>query len=57
MKKLSLNLDALTVESFEPSRMAAAEGTVVAHAPAATYPSPDWTCRYHCTWYPGTTCE
>jgi hypothetical protein len=56
MKKLSLNVDALKVETFEASTVELERGTVAAHA-ARTYPSPDYTCRYHCTWYPGTTCE
>lgn len=56
MKKLSLNVDALNVESFDTSRAESPEGTVVAHA-ARTFPAPDVTCAYHCTWYPGTTCE
>jgi hypothetical protein len=56
MKKLSLNVDALKVDTFEPTSVRAAEGTVVAHA-MITYPAPVNTCAYHCTWYPGTTCE
>jgi hypothetical protein len=56
MKKLSLNVDALNVESFDTSKVERAEGTVVANA-VRTFPAPVNTCAYHCTWYPGTTCE
>jgi hypothetical protein len=55
MKKLSLNVDALKVETFDTSKIASDEGTVVAHA--RSFPDPVNTCQYHCTWYPGTTCE
>jgi hypothetical protein len=48
MKKLSLNVDALHVETFELRAPEAAGGTVIAHAP--TYPDPNHTCAYHCTW-------
>lgn len=55
VKKLSLNVEALQVETFDTTKTQAAEGTVVAHA--RTFPDPVYTCAYHCTWYPGTTCE
>lgn len=54
MKKLSLDLETLSVESFGTAAAAKATGTVVAHA-AITYPSPQATCAYHCT-YQGPTC-
>ncbi|HEU4881325.1 MAG TPA: hypothetical protein VFT45_03740 [Longimicrobium sp.] len=70
MKKLSLNVDALKVETFDTVRTGSARGTVAAHNNTLdTCPGPDsldgptcmgnpeWTCRYHCTFYPGTTCE
>lgn len=65
MKKLRLNVEKLTVESFDTSRAHAMPGTVAAHSdePVPTLDAstcqgnPEWTCRYHCTWYPGTTCE
>ncbi|HEY0019266.1 MAG TPA: hypothetical protein VGC13_23395 [Longimicrobium sp.] len=56
MKKLSLNVEALNVETFETSRLQVPQGTVAGHA-LRTFPAPDYTCAYHCTWYPGTTCE
>lgn len=56
MKKLVLNVDALEIESFDTTKLELVEGTVAAHA-ARTFPAPDYTCAYHCTWYPGTTCE
>jgi hypothetical protein len=56
MKKLSLNVDSLKVESFDTSKREQGEGTVAAHA-AITFPAPVETCAYHCTWWPGTTCE
>ncbi|HEX6039480.1 hypothetical protein [Longimicrobium sp.] len=40
MKKLSLRLDALTVESFEPARIQQGRGTVQAHLSSAD--------RYQC---------
>ena len=55
MKKLRLNVENLKVESFGTTTPEVARGTVVAHAPS--FPDPVWTCAYHCTWYPGTTCE
>jgi hypothetical protein len=48
MKKLSLNLDTLKVESFGMDTLKETRGTVAAHAPS--YPDPVWTCAYHCTW-------
>jgi hypothetical protein len=54
MKKLSLDVDALKVESFDTRAVKAERGTVVAHAPS--YPDPVYTCAYHCTWI-GVTCE
>jgi hypothetical protein len=73
MKKLSLSVDALKVESFDTSKVEAARGTVAAHNDTldctgtlecpdsldgpTCMGNPEWTCRYHCTWYPGTTCE
>lgn len=56
MKKLSLDVESLAVETFEAAVTQPARGTVAANA-MITAPSPEWTCRYHCTWYPGTTCE
>jgi hypothetical protein len=55
MKKLSLNFDALKVETFATSKVDLAEGTVLAHE-APSYPDPVYTCAYHCTWI-GTTCQ
>ena len=77
MKKLRLDVEKLTVESFDTSKAEEARGTVAAHndtretcqgdtletCPGDTLDGPTcmgdmgWTCRYHCTWYPGTTCE
>jgi hypothetical protein len=61
MKKLSLSIESLKVETFEASRAAEMRGTVAAHNDTFEGPTcmgdPAWTCRYHCTWYPGTTCE
>ena len=54
MKKLSLNLENLSVESFGTAAAAKAMGTVAAHA-AITFPNPQHTCAYHCT-YQGPTC-
>jgi hypothetical protein len=54
MNKLSLNAESLKVESFDTSLVAVVEAPVAAHA-LRTYPSPEYTCRYHCTWYP-TVC-
>lgn len=54
MKKLSLDVDALRVESFDANPVEAPRGTVVAHAPS--YPDPVYTCAYHCTWI-GVTCD
>jgi hypothetical protein len=51
MKKLSLDVDTLAVESFDTSKFEETRGTVAAHAPS--YPDPVWTCAYHCTW----TCD
>jgi len=56
MKKLRLNVDALAVESFDTSKAEMTGGTVAAHA-MITFPAPVETCAYHCTWWPGTTCE
>ena len=50
MKKLSLNVDNLRVESFDTSKLVDERGTVAAHALAPSYPDPVWTCAYHCTW-------
>jgi hypothetical protein len=55
VKKLSLNLEKLSVESFGTGTVAEPKGTVAAHAAAITYPSPLQTCAYHCT-YQGPTC-
>ncbi|HET7234201.1 MAG TPA: hypothetical protein VFJ16_29575 [Longimicrobium sp.] len=55
MKKLSLDLDNLSVESFGTAAVAEPKGTVVAHGAAITAPSPNYTCAYHCT-YQGPTC-
>ena len=55
MKKVSLNVESLTVESFATTRPDDSRGTVMAHA--VTFPAPVETCAYHCTWWPGTTCE
>ena len=73
MKKLRLNVEDLTVESFGTSTGAEARGTVAAHNDTLDCTGPldcpesldgptcqgnmEWTCRYHCTFYPGTTCE
>lgn len=69
MKKLRLNVEKLTVESFDTSEAEEARGTVAAHNDTretcqgdtlegpTCMGDPGWTCRYHCTWYPGTTCE
>ncbi|HEU0301750.1 MAG TPA: hypothetical protein VFR37_20015 [Longimicrobium sp.] len=54
MKKLSLNVEKLEVESFDTSKLAEERGTVAAHAPS--FPDPVYTCAYHCTWI-GSTCE
>jgi hypothetical protein len=54
VKKLSLNVESLSVESFGTAAAAEATGTVVAHA-AITFPAPNYTCAYHCT-YQGPTC-
>jgi len=54
MKKLSLNVESLRVESFSANELQAVRGTVAAHAPS--FPDPVWTCAYHCTWI-GPTCE
>ena len=54
LKKLSLNVENLQVESFDTSKLTEARGTVAAHAPS--YPDPVRTCAYHCTWI-GVTCE
>jgi hypothetical protein len=46
MKKITLDLDALTVESFETNNEAGAAGTVQAYGPGhplRTYPG-QWTC-------------
>lgn len=51
MKKMKLNVETLNVESFPTREVAEARGTVAAHA-LITYPSPNYTCRYHCTYYP-----
>lgn len=53
MRKLSLDLEALTVESFRTTRETEDRGTVNAHN-AYTNSLP--TCWYHCT-YLGQTCE
>lgn len=55
MKKLSLNLEKLAVESFGTVAAAAEGGTVVANEAAITFPAPQYTCAYHCT-YQGPTC-
>lgn len=49
MQKLTLNVEDLVVESFQPQREAAGrrEGTVHAHAPAATQ---QVRCTYFCTY-------
>jgi len=52
VEKLRLDLDGLSVESFDTGRDARARGTVNAHAYTNTRP----TCHYHCT-YLGPTCE
>ncbi len=52
MEKLRLDLDVLSVESFDTGRGDRARGTVNAHAYTNTRP----TCVYHCT-YLGPTCE
>jgi hypothetical protein len=54
MKKLSLDVETLRVESFDATPVEASRGTVVAHAPS--YPDPVYTCAYHCTWI-GVTCD
>lgn len=54
MKKLSLDVENLAVESFDTEQAAAGRGTVVAHAPS--YPDPVYTCAYHCTWI-GPGCQ
>ena len=74
MKKLSLNLEALTVESFETNEAAEARGTVRGHVDTGNlcggtgfeceptfegrtcHGEGGFTCEYHCTWWPGTTC-
>lgn len=55
MKKLSLNLEKLSVESFRTAPVAEQKGTVAAHEAMITAPSPLHTCAYHCT-YQGPTC-
>jgi hypothetical protein len=52
VEKLRLDLDGLSVESFDTGRGDRARGTVNAHAYTNTRP----TCHYHCT-YLGPTCE
>ena len=54
MKKLTLDVENLAVESFDTARDTAERGTVLAHAPS--YPDPVETCAYHCTWI-GPVCE
>lgn len=51
MKKLTLNLDALDVSTFETAREKPAVGTVAANEATNTNP----TCAYHCTFF-GVTC-
>jgi hypothetical protein len=56
VKKLSLNLEKLSVESFGTAAVAQPKGTVAAHEAAMiTFPAPIETCAYHCT-YQGPTC-
>lgn len=55
VKKLSLDLETLSIESFGTAAVAEPKGTVAAHEAAITYPSPYQTCAYHCT-YQGPTC-
>lgn len=53
MRKLRLDLDELSVHSFETSHEGGARGTVNAHA---AYTNTRPTCVYHCT-YLGPTRE
>ena len=62
MKKLKLNVEELSVESFQAAADAEDRGTVEAHGPAPTefgaytcMGNENFTCRYHCT-YQGETC-
>ncbi len=48
MKRLSLNVEALQVESFDTRTVQVERTTAVALRPS--YPDPVWTCAYHCTW-------
>jgi hypothetical protein len=58
MKKLRLDLDTLSVQSFETDRATPARGTVKGHLPRTVpgecAPSRDWYCSYgyECTAYP-----
>jgi hypothetical protein len=51
MKMLKLDVETLNVESFPTREVEEERGTVAAHA-LITYPAPNYTCRYHCTYYP-----
>jgi hypothetical protein len=69
MKKLTLNVDALKVETFDTISTGQMRGTVAAHnntletceppdsldGPTCAG-NPQWTCHHHCT-YQGPTCE
>ncbi|HET7463822.1 MAG TPA: hypothetical protein VFJ82_21380 [Longimicrobium sp.] len=55
MPKLTMDLDALRVDTFAVAAPAAKE-VVAANAVAPSYPDPVYTCAYHCTWI-GITCE
>ena len=52
MKKISLNVDRLAVETFTTARAAPERGTVAAHEATGS----GSTCVYHCT-FAGDTCE
>ena len=66
MKKLTLNVDALKVETFDTVRTGQMRGTVAAHNDTLETCEPPvsdgytcdarWTCHYQCT-YQGPTCE
>ncbi len=62
VKKLKLNVEELSVESFQAAGQAETRGTVAAHGPPPTEYGADtcmgnenFTCVYHCT-YAGETC-
>ena len=52
MKKLSLEIEALAVETFETGAEARGRGTVRAHVATGS----GATCVYHCT-FAGDTCQ